>query len=67
MAGGKNVPVECRRTANPSRQEPLLYHQVGHEMSDQVGLTCVDANDCHLIEKQSLPFCNAGSGQLLCH
>jgi hypothetical protein len=49
---GGNVPVECPRTANPSRQEPWLYHQVWHEMSAQVGLTCEDANDCHLIEKQ---------------
>ena len=45
------VPVECRRTANPSRQEPWRYHQVWHEMSAQVGLTCEDANDCHLVEK----------------
>ena len=49
---GANIPVECRRTANPTRQEPWRYHQVWHEMSAQVGLTCEDANDCHLIEKQ---------------
>ena len=64
---GANVPVECRRAANPSRQEPWRYHQVRHEMSAQVGLTCEDANDCHLIEQLELTFCNAGSHQLPCH
>ncbi len=61
-----NVPVECRWAPNPSPQEPWLYRQVQRERSAQVGLTCEDANDCHLIEKQQLSFCNAGSHQLLC-
>ena len=63
---GANVPVECRTYPNPSLQEPWLYRQVRYETSAEVGLTCEDANDCHMIEQQESSFCNADYHQLLC-